>query len=453
MSEEPHSLPEHIGVAEVYRLAWPIIISMLSYTAMTVADAIFVGQLGTAELAAVGIAGTLSWLLLAFGNGSLRGVKIETAQRTGAGEHALARRYAWAGLHISAGIGLIVAALAPLGPSLFGIMGTPPDIQGSANVYLEWRLLGAPLFFASSAMSAWFQGRGETRIPMVSSLIANGANIGLDALLIFGLGPIPAYGIAGAAIATNIGLMLGVIYLAVRIRSELRGVPARVDASLIGRVLRVGAPIGVSWSLEVGSWTVFMSILARIGAADLAAHVLVVRLISLSFLPGHAIGEAAGVLVGQSIGAERRESAYAAHRSALILGLLVMGAAGALFLIAPGPLIAIFGAGPEVAIIAERLLAIAALMQLFDAVAMVSQGAIGGAGDTRYVMLINVASSWLMLLPLGYILTLPGGFGSTGAWIALASQVVLLAILSMARVRSGRWLAPRPTATSTAVPA
>ena len=435
-------LPDRIGVSEVLGLSWPIMVSMLSFTAMIVVDSIFVARLGTAPLAAVGMAMSVTFLVLSFAMGLLRGTRVIAAQRTGSGDGRSVQRCVWQGLWLGWAFGLAVAALAPTGDALFSLMGGSPEVGRYADEYFTVRILGAPVTFTLLALNSWFEGRGDTRTPMVATVLANGLNIVLDPLFIFGWGPIPAWGISGAASSTVLAVGVGAAFAGWRAWLLLRGqgVSRKPDAALLRAIVRVGLPMGVSRTLEVGAWVLFVSILARIGEAELAAHVIVLRIVSVSFLPGYAIGEASGVFVGQAVGAGRPELARQAWRSSLIVAVTIMTGMGILFVALPLPFIAVFRAAPEVVEIAVGLMAVAAAFQLADAFAMVGIGSLTGAGDTRFVMLLSLGGGWLIQLPVAWLFVFGLDLGAVGAWLGLVFEISVLGAIATWRVRGSAWL-------------
>jgi len=437
---EARVLPARIGLRSVLDLAWPICISMLSYTAMTVADSIFVGRLGTAPLAAIGISTSVVFAGTAFGHGLIGGMRVHVARCTGARRPDAARDYAWQGLWIAAVLGLLCACLAPIGPWVFPRMGASEEVAAYASDYYRIRTLTAPLVFGFVALEAWFQGRGNTRIPMVANVLANGLNIVLDPVLIFGWGPVPALGIEGAAIATGLGWGFGGSILMVAAGRDLWTAPRGPSRAHLWEIWRIGAPTGLQHLLNVLSFGWFVSVLAWTGDAHLAAHVVVVRIAMVSFLPGHAIGEASGVLVGLSLGAKRPDLARQANRSATWLAVVLMVGCAVVFVLAPGPLVSVFGAQPDVAAIARTTLLVAAAIQLVDAIATVALGSLTGAGDTRFVLVLTVATTWGIKVPVATWMVVHAGLGTPGAWIGIAAEVVVVAILAAARVRGSRWL-------------
>ena len=436
----PSSLPERIQTRTVLGLAWPIMVSMLSYTAMSVVDTIFVGRLGTAPLAGIGLAMTAVWLLHAPINGLLSGLKVAISQRVGAEDEYAAGRLIWQGLWLAGIAGVIVAAAGPLGEPLFALMGGSEAVNAHATGFFIIRLSGAPMMFAILSMNAWFHGHGETRTPMIATLICNAVNIALDPILIFGIDSLPGYGVQGAAAATVAGLTAGALWLAWQLRSELPDSAHHLERRWLREIWHLGSPIGARYLLEVASFVIFAAMLARVGDAQLAAHVIVIRIISVSFLPGYAIGEATSVLVGQAIGARQPALAREAWRRAMELAVGIMAVFGVIFWLLPEPLLLPFSVTTSVSEIAIGLMLVAALFQIFDAVAMVSLSALNGAGDVRFTMILSVGAAWFVKLPIGWLLAMPLSMGAVGAWIGLTAEIIAIAGLTWWRIRGHAWL-------------
>ncbi|MCB9677195.1 MAG: MATE family efflux transporter [Alphaproteobacteria bacterium] len=433
-------LPARIGHAQVFRLAWPILVSMLSYTAMTVADSIFVAQLGTTPLAALGLAATGVHLLQAFPIGLIGGARVQIAQAVGAADLPRARALAWQALYLAAGFGALSLLVLPFAGPFTLALGARGELVEHGTAYLWVRIASAPLVFAMFALQAWYQGRGDTRTPMVAVLAANAVNIGLDPFLIFGWSGLPALGVEGAALATAVALVVQVLVLIAPAVRPLWPHRVGVQRELAARIWRTGLPMGTGYVLDVLSFVVFTSLLAHVGDAHLAAHVIVVRIVMVSFLPGHAIGEAAGVLVGQSIGAGRPEAARQAWWSASQQALALMLSLGAVFLLLPAPLVGIFRAEPEVAAIAIEVLGLAALVQVFDAIAMVGLGSLNGAGDTRFTMGLGLLVTWFGKVPVSMLGVLALGWGAYGAWLGIVVDVMLVSAIALLRIQGSGWL-------------
>jgi len=442
MTVRIQTLPDRVGLRDVLGLSWPIMISMLSFTAMIVVDTVYVARLGTAPLAAMGLATAVTFLLISFGMGLLRGTKVVAAQRTGAGDHATVERSVVQAVGMAIGLGLVGAMFAPFGDIVFSVMGGSDEVNRHADAYFTVRTLGLPFAFVLIAMKAWFEGRGDTRTPMVATLITNALNIALDPLFIFGWGPVPAMGTGGAAFATVLACLGGLAFAAWRTSRALAGtvVILRPEWALAKEILRIGLPMGFGRMIDVGAWLVFVSMLARLGDAQLAAHVIVMRIVSVSFLPGYAIGEASGVFVGMAVGAGRPEIARQAFRAGVILATTGMTAMGVVFLLFPEPLIGLFGAGGDVVAVASTLLVVAAAFQLVDAPATVGICTLQGAGDTRFVMVATSLAVWFGNLPLAYTLAVVVGWGAVGAWLGLMTEIGLIALLMLWRLEGRTWL-------------
>ena len=438
--EGPHEEERENAVThrEVARLAWPIAIQMLSYTAMGLVDTLFVGQIGTAALAAVGLGSIVAHLVQGGGIGLVSGTRVLVSQRHGAEDLDAARAAAWSGLALAVGLSLVVPLAWGFLEPLLALLGAEGTVLGIAHDWVRVRVLAVPFLLASVALSAWFQGRGDTRTPMVSTLAANGVNIALDPLLVWGVGPLAGIGAVGTAAATVAGMAVGLLVLAVSARSSL-GPRATWSRQSLRQVVALGAPIGARYLLEIGAFAAFASLLSSVGDAAMAAHIVVIRIASVSFLPGHAIGEAATVLVGQAVGAGSRLRARSAWWSSTVLATAVMGVFGVLFLVAPGLLTAGFGLEPEVAHIARELMRVGAVFQVLDAVAMVGLGALAGAGETGFTMRLGVAAAWLVKLPLGWALVTLAGLGAPGAWWGLTAEIAVVAIVVVVRVRRAAW--------------
>ncbi|NOY25954.1 MAG: MATE family efflux transporter [Oligoflexia bacterium] len=434
------ALPERIGLREVHHLAWPVMISMLSQTAMSVADTLFVARLGTAPLAGIGLGSVASFVVLSAGFGLTAGLRVLVAQATGAARHIQARRLAWQGLWIALVLGVVGLLAAPLAGPLAHAFGASHDVTDFGADYLAVRVGGSGAALTGMALGAWFQGRGDTRTPMVTTVLANVLNIALDPVFIFGAGPIPALGVSGAALTTVFSQAIGALLLLVAALPHLRGISWAPDRALLRRAVGIGGPMALQGAMSVVGFAVFVGILARSGDANLGAHVIVMRIISLSFLPGHAVGQAAGVLVGQALGARRPALARQATRQAMRLAMLIMSIMGLVFVLFPGPLVQVFDPAADVAAVAVRLFVIAAIFQVFDAVAMVGQGSLDGAGDTRFTMVLGIVSTWLVTVPLGWLFALHFELGAAGAWLGLTAESVLYAGVALRRLRGRAWL-------------
>ncbi len=437
------------GLDELIETSWPIVVGMLSYTAMGVADTWLVSQLGTREVAAVGIAATAYFTANSFAIGLLSAVKVLVSQAFGAGKTQRMRRAGWLGVAAVLPLGLGSLLLGQCGGQLFALLGGSAEVQALAQEYFGIRVWGSGCWFLVLAVSSFLQARGEVKLPMKLTLLANFTNVPLSAALVFGWGPFPELGVRGAALGSALSWLLASLPAGWLFLRRAGPWPRKVGAQL-GRFLRVGLPIGVRRVIEVTGFLAFTAMIARLGDEQLAAHQVTLRIISLSFLPGHGIGEAACVLIGKYVGAKDIPAARRAFGCAVGLAVTVMGSAGVLFLVVPEGLLGMFLQDVGVLAIGRQLMGVAALFQVFDAVALSASGALNGGGDTRFTMVVGIAGSWLVCVPGAYLFGIALSMGAVGAWLGLTADVTTQAVVLLARFRSGRW---HGDAGSTAPPA
>jgi len=433
-------------MGEVAALAGPAVLSMLSVTLMWTSDTFFVGRLGTAEQGAVGFSGAVAWTFCSLIAGTLSAVQIFVAQHVGAGSRKGAGQMTWQGMYVGLLAAVPIAIIASFAVPIFNALNVAPELLEPSVAYFRIRLLGAAGVFLTFALEGYLRGVGDTRTPMVVTFVANGLNILLDYLLIFGHYGWPRLEVAGAAIGTIVaGFVQAAILFVIAERRALREghltrpVLAPQRRQLL-RLVRVGLPVGVQWVLEMGSWTVFTTLVAQISEVQAAAHQVAVAIVHISFMPGYGISIAATTLVGQYLGAGDRESALRSARNALRLAMIFMTAMGVGFLVARRELIEIFNQDPAVVAVGARLLVFAALFQIFDAMNMVLSGVLRGAGDTRFPMITAILMAWAVFVPLVWLLCVRLDQGAAGGWFAALIWIAGLALVLRHRFVRGRWM-------------
>ncbi len=423
-------------LAELLRLAWPICVSMLSYSAMTVADTAFVSQLGPAALAGVGLAGTLTFAVVVFGIGLLRGVKVVVAQAVGADRRASVDEIAATGLLIALSMGFLALFVGQLLVLIVPPMAASALAGEYAADYLSIRLLAAPVFFVFCTTRETSYGLGNTRAPMVASVLANIVNIGLDYVFIVKLN----YGPSGAAWATFVATFIeaGVVLW-------LAGAPGfrslRKGLRWLRAVMRVGLATGVQFAVEVGAFTLLTILIASMSETEMAAHQVALCVIHFAFLPMVAIGEAASVMAGQAVGADQDELV-----PTVAICSLSVGASYALFctlilaIWSPG-IAALFGDDLGVKETATNLLYLAAVFQIGDAINITARSILRGTGDVRFPAIVGVGISWLALPPLTWLFGMHMGLGALGAWLAITCEIFAAAGVLWWRLWRGGWRA------------
>jgi MATE family multidrug resistance protein len=433
------------SVREVALLAAPLVITQIMVTAMGVVDSVIVGRLGAAELGSVGLGGMWVWTLTSFFVGTSSGVQTFVAQNHGAGRTLECGSWSWQGLASVVPLaGLAAAFIYFFAESAIRMLDPSDSIAPLATGYMQARAFGVMGITAASSLGAFFRGIGDTRTPLIATLIANLANLFLDFGLVYGWFGMPRLGVFGAGIATSISewLYFGVIafaFLRPSITKRFNTHFTRPKLSEIGRLWRTGIPIGGQWTIEMLAYAVFTSFVARMGDAPMAASHAFIQLLSLSFMQAVGISIATTTLVGRYIGAGQLEFVARTLRSSLLLGGLLAAFIAALFMLIPDRLLGLFSTDPSVLIYGGPLLLVGALYQFFDAIAIVSDGALRGAGDTRWPFFIRCLLSWFVFLPVAYLFAVPFGWGLTGAWVGGLVSIILLATTLYFRFRSGAW--------------
>lgn len=436
--------PRAGSVREVAQLAFPIVLTQMSQTVMHVVDSIFVGQLGPAQLGALGFAGIWLWTVFSLFNGCATGVQTFVSQCHGAGHDERCGRWAWQGFYAVVPItALALFGFVALAEPLFARLGTSAELREHALAYLRTRPLGFTGFAIWIVLASFFRGLGDTRTPLVATIVANVVNIVLDYGLVLGRLGLPAWGIAGAGVATSIAEWVGVAVLSLAFaRRGLRRYgtrPVKPHAAEIRRFLRTGAPIGGQWVLDMSAFAIFTTLVARMGTASMAATQAMISLLSMSFMQAIGIGLAATTLVGRYKGAGTLDAALRSLLSALKLAVGLAVGVAAVFLLIPESLIGLYTDDADVLALARPLLALGAAFQLFDALQIVLSGGLRGAGDTRWPFVAQTLLAWALRLPLVWLFAFHWEAGVVGAWYAEFAFILALASALAWRLRSGAW--------------
>ena len=428
---------------EVVSLAYPVVLSNLSSSAMHVIDSAMVGRLGATELAAVGYGGIWIWTALTLFMGTASGVQTFVAQEDGAGRSERCGFWAWQGFYAVAPITVLgLMIFVSLFPSIIAALGPSAELREQADLYASWRALGCLGLGILMILSSFFRGLGDTRTPLVAALIATAVNIVLDYGLIFGELGLPAWGVKGAGAATAVAEWVGAAVLIVAFcRKKMRGygtAPVRPDLSQMRRFIRTSLPIGGQWFIEMASFAMFSTVVARMGDAAMAASQAMIALLSLSFMQAVGIGIASATLVGRYVGAEDPAAAERSHRTSVRLGLWLAAVIGLLFLVFPELLISIFSNDPEVLRLGAPLVRLGGLFQVFDALQIITNGSLRGAGDTRWPFFVQSLLAW-SALPVAWFVGVWLGQGVVGAWCAMTIYVAVLTWALLVRFRHGAW--------------
>jgi MATE family multidrug resistance protein len=423
---------------ELLRLAWPITISTLSFSTMTLASTAFIANVGKDELAGVGLGSVIGFSLVCFGIGLLRGAKTLVSQAVGAGRRDRIPELLGAAVALALALGGVALMAGQVVAPLVAALSASPRAGGFAAQYLALRSLGAPLLLVFAALREARYGEGDTRAPMRASLAGNAVNIALDATLILGLG----WGVRGAALATICGNATELAMLAWPMAASL--VRARVTRGALRDVWRQGVPNGLQFVMEVGAFLILTVLVARMSATDGAAHQMVLHLVNVSFLPAHALAEAAAVLVGQAVGAGRDGLVTRVAKRALVLGAGYATCCLLLYALLGAAIAHALASGDDaLAARATTLVHVSLLFLVADAANVIARGVLRGASDVRFAAIVGITTSWLTTPPLAWLLGIGLGLGAVGGWLGLALEIVVGASLFWLRVARGGW---RPAA-------
>lgn len=433
------------GCREVAALALPLVFSLVSQTLMAALEAALLGHIGAAEQGAVGLAWAFLWPLQLGCNWSGIGVQICVAQAVGAQRQHECAHLAWQGLYINV-LAWVVLGLAGLAaPMLVGLSAPSPALREPTVIYLRIVLLGSLPGLLNLTLVGFFRGLGDTRTPLLITLIVEILNAGLAVLLIFGVAGCPRLGVAGAAYASVTAAAVGTgLYLrCFRRREAQAGVRPRfwrpVDRPVCGRIVRVGWPIGAQTTLEMGAWSVFTALIARLGSVEAAAHSIAIRVIAMAYMAGYGIAVATTTLVGQYHGAHNATAARRTMRSSLCLVLALLGSLGLGCGLWRAPVVRVFTDEPTVAALAMPLMICVALFQLFDALSLSAMGVLRGVGQTRWPLIAGLVINWGLFMPGTFLVLYVGQGGLLGGWIVALGAAMLFGLVLLWRVVWRPW--------------
>jgi putative MATE family efflux protein len=429
----------------VLLLAVPMVLELLLESLLVIVNIFFVARLGAEAVAAVGLTEALATVLDAVAIGLGVAVTSMVARRIGEGDGdgaALAAGQAlWLGAFIGAAAGLGGLVYAP---ELLAAMGASPAVVATGSDYARLLLGGSFTIVFLYLLNACFRGAGDPGVTLRALWIANGLNLLLDPLLIFGLGPVPALGVTGAALASHLGRGAGIVYLVWRLsradtRLHLRLHHLRLVWPVAARLLRISVGGITQFALETASWIALVRMVAAHGAAAVAGFTIALRIISFTILPAWGLGNAAATLVGQNLGAGNPDRAERSVWYAARCNVAYLVTIGLVFVLFPGAVMDLFTADPEVARFGVECLRIICCGYAVFAIGMIMVQSLNGAGATHIPMWIKFAAYWLVQIPLAHLLAETIALGPRGVFIAILVAETLIAALGFMVFRTGRW--------------
>jgi MATE family multidrug resistance protein len=420
------------------RLALPLVLAELGWMSMAIVDTMMVGRLPNSATAmgAVSLGSNIFIVLGLFGGGLLLGLDTLVSQAFGAGLREDCHRSLINSIYLSIALTPILAAPVWLLPRLLGSMEVDPAILRLAIPYTKALAVGLLPLLLYFAVRRCLQAMNMVRPVAFALVSANLVNALGNWILIYGKWGVPAMGAVGSGWSTAIarGYMAAVLvgYLLWydhRHRTDLLKTPVEVDLPRIRRLIMLGLPAAMQFTLESGIFALVTALIARLGAVPLASHQIALNTVAFTYMVPLGIASAAAVRVGQAIGRKDVLGAADAGGTAIALGAGFMTCASVGLLVFPRWIARMYT--PDEAVIHSTisLLAAGAAFQLFDGIQTVATGALRGAGDTRTPMLCHFTAYWIIGLPLGAWLCFDRGWGAFGLWAGLSLALILIGIV------------------------
>lgn len=428
------------------RLSWPIIVANLLQSAYQVTDMFWVGRLSAQAVAAVSLSYPINFLLIAIGGGLPIAGSVLIAQYKGRGDTAAMNHVTAQTLLMVLAASLVLTGIGyAVSRPLMEFMGAAPDVLPDAVRFLRIMMLGFVFAFAFFVYQSLMRGLGEVHAPMYIVLITVLLNLVLDPLFIFGYGPVPAMGVAGAAMATlytqALATLIGFTMLfGGRYDIHVTWRDFRPDLVFIARAFRLGLPTSVERATRALGMTVMMLLVSGFGTVVIAAYGIGIRVLTFFIIPGMGLSMATAALVGQNIGAGKLHRAERTNLISCLVAFFVPLAVGVPLFLAAEPLARFLipegGAAIEKGAAFIRILCFAFS---FIGLQQVIAGTLWGAGNTATAMVLALVSQWVFQFPIAFVLSQCTGLGPAGIWWAHPISAVLSAVVALLWFMRGDW--------------
>lgn len=429
----------------IFLLAVPMILELVMESTFAVVDIYFVGKLGASAVATVGLTETYLFLLYSIAMGLATGVTAIIARRIGEKNTEEAGKSAIQSIIIAllASVPFAIAGIF-YSRELLALMGADPWSIQHGYGYTQWMLGGNIVIMLLFVINAIFRGAGDAAIAMRILWIANGINIILDPILIFGWGPFPELGIEGAAIATTTGRGVGVImqvWVLFRGGKHIRTRLSQIgwDPAIIRNILQTSAGGVAQMIVAMTSWIFLMRILAGVGSEAVAGSTIALRIVMFTLMPAWGFSNAAATLVGQNLGAGNPARAESAVWKIGLYNMIFLAVVSIGYYSNNEFLMRIFTTDANVVRIGGEWLRILSYSFLVYGWWMVSVQAFNGAGDTRTPTKINLVFFWLIQIPLCYYLAIFLNWQHSGVFWGVFISETAVGLFTLWLFRKGRW--------------
>lgn len=429
----------------IFMLSIPMILEMLMESIFALVDIAYVSQVSVNAVATIGLTESVITLIYALAIGLSMAATAVVARRIGEKDVQGARIAAVQAIGLGILISIVLGVVGILfAKEILALMGGEPDLIEEGYGYTKLLIGGNITIMLLFLINAIFRGAGDASIAMWTLVLSNGLNIILDPIFIFGWGPIPEYGVMGAAIATNIGrgtavlFQLGILFFGWS-RIKLAAKDLVMNVAVMVNLIKVSLGGIAQFLIGTSSWVFLMRIMSEFGSEVLAGYTIAIRVIMFTLMPSWGMSNAAATLVGQNLGAQKPDRA---EKSVWITGkynAYFMGAVSLVYLFFAKSIVSAFNSAPIVVENGALCLQVIAAGYVFYAYGMVVSQAFNGAGDTKTPTKINLISFWLFQLPVAYISAIVLGWGSMGVFIAITAAEVLLAVIAILWFKKGDW--------------
>jgi putative MATE family efflux protein len=430
----------------IFLLAIPMIVEMGMESIFAVVDIYFVSKLNDSNaVAAIGYTESVLSILYSLAMGLGMGATAIVARRVGEHDFKGASNAAMQAIYLGLGVAFTISMTGMLYyKDILRLMGASTEVIESSSSYAFWMFTGNYTVTLLFLINAVFRGAGNASIAMKALLIANGLNIILDPIFIFGWGPIPALGVEGAAIATNIGRGTGVIFQLYFLLNGKSIIKINWDSlvlrtKIITTVIKVSGGSILQFIIGSASWIFLMKVMSTFGDHAVAGYTIAIRVFIFTLLPSWGLANAGATLVGQNLGANQPDRAETSVWRAAYYNAFFMGFVMILFLTISPWIISIFSTQPEVLYYGVQALRYVSLGYIFYGYGMVVVQGLNGAGDTYTPTILNVFGFWVFQIPFAYLVAIELGWGPKGVFIAIALAETLMAIAAIVIFRRGKW--------------
>ncbi len=429
----------------IFMLSVPMILEMLMESIFALVDIAYVSQVSVNAVATIGLTESVVTLIYAVAIGLSMAATAIVARRIGEKDVQGAKEAAVQAIGLGVVISVVIGVLGFLyAKEILSLMGAEASLIEDGFGYTKLLLGGNITIMLLFLINAIFRGAGDASVAMWTLVLSNGLNIILDPLFIFGWGPIPEYGVVGAAIATNIGRGTAVLFqLCVLFFgwSSIKLVVKDVILNLKVMINLVRISLGgiAQFLIGTSSWVFLMRMMSEFGSEVLAGYTIAIRVMLFSLMPSWGMSNAAATLVGQNLGAKKPDRAETSVWKTGKYNAYFMGAVSLVYLFFAKEIVGWFNDNPVVVENGGLCLQIIAAGYIFYAYGMVVTQAFNGSGDTRTPTRINVMAFWLFQLPFAYIAAFYFELGALGVFMAITLAEVLLAIIAIVLFKRGRW--------------